>query len=353
MNPTLRIHLLGDFLLLADETPVTAIDLPRLQSLLAYLLLHRDAPQSRTHLAYLLWPDSTDSQAHTNLRNLVHKLRQAYPDVDAFLRSERQTLSWQPSTQLASWTMDVQDFEEALTQANGAARDNEARHALEAAVKLYRGDLLPSCYDEWILPERDRLRQAMLNALGRLIELEEQERDYQAAINSAQRLLRYDPLHETTYRHLMRLYAITGDRAAALRMYHTCATVLERELGTEPGLATREAYEQLLKIEPRGGGAEGPRASSQLVGRVREWGQLQAAWRNASVGQPQLCVLSGEAGIGKTRLAEELLTWVGRQGIAVAVARCYAAQGELAFAPVATWLRSELLRPALASLSEV
>ena len=140
-------------------------------------------------------------------------------------------------------------------------------------MKLYRGDLLPSCYDEWILPERDRLRQAVLNALGQLIELQEQERDYQAAINSAQRLLRYDPLHETTYRHLMRLYALTGDRAAALRVYHTCATLLERELGTEPGLATRKAYEQLVKIETRGEEAKEPLkatpSSAQLGGTAR------------------------------------------------------------------------------------
>lgn len=357
MNPTLRIHLLGDFLLLSDETPVTSIDLPRLQSLVAYLLLHHNVPQARSHLAYLLWPDSTDTQAHTNLRNLVHKLRQAFPDADAFLRSERQTLTWQPSSPQASWTLDVQDFEEALAQADRARDGSEARHALEAAVKLYRGDLLPSCYDEWILPERDRLRQAMLNALGRLMELEEQERDYQAAINSAQRLLRYDPLHETTYRHLMRLYALTGDRASALRMYHTCATVLERELGTEPGFATRKAYEQLVKIETRGEEAKEPLkatpSSVQLVGRNHEWGQLQAAWRNASAGQPHVFVLSGEAGIGKTRLAEELLTWVERQGIATAAARCYAAQGGLAYAPVAIWLGSEALRTALASLGEV
>lgn len=357
MKPTLHIHLLGDFQLLSYEKPVTSIDLPRLQSLLAYLLLHHDVPQARSRLAYLLWPDSTDAQAHTNLRNLVHKLRQALPDADAFLRSDRQSLSWQSSSPQVSWALDVQDFEEALAQADRVGDRSAARRALERAVKLYRGDLLPSCYDEWILPERDRLRQAMLNALGRLIELQEQERDYQAAVASAQRLLRYDPLHETTYRHLMRLYALTGDRAAALRIYHTCATVLERELGTEPSTATREAYSQLLKVESRSEGSKEPLKSAptfaQLIGRTHEWTQLQAAWRNASAAQPHIFVLSGEAGIGKTRLAEELLTWVERQGIAAATARCYAAQGELAFAPLATWLRSEALRPTLTSLGEV
>src|SRR5258708_19816751 len=99
-----------------------------------------------------------------------------------------------------------------------------ARHALSEAVDLYRGDLLPSCYDEWILPERDRLRQQFLKALERLIDLLEQERNYEAAISAAHRLLRHDPLHEAVYRHLMRLYAVTVYPFPALPTYHTCTT---------------------------------------------------------------------------------------------------------------------------------
>ena len=90
-----------------------------------------------------------------------------------------------------------------------------------------------------------------------------------------------------------------------------------------------------------------------LVGRTAEWTQLIAAWQSASAGRPQLLVLSGEAGIGKTRLAEALLTEVGRQGIATAIARCYAMEGELAYAPVVSWLRAEAFRPALAALDAI
>jgi DNA-binding SARP family transcriptional activator len=99
--PTLHIHLLGDSRLISDDTPVTSIDVPRLQSLLAYLALHASASQSRTQLAYLLWPDSTDAQAHANLRTLVHRLRQTLPHADAFLYADRHVLHWQPN---ASWT---------------------------------------------------------------------------------------------------------------------------------------------------------------------------------------------------------------------------------------------------------
>src|SRR5437016_1000616 len=162
--PTLHIHLLGDFRLLSSDTPVTTVNVARLQSLLAYLVLHRTAPQARSHLAFLLWPDSDEAQAHSNLRKLLHQLRQALqalPHADHFLQADGHSLQWLPSlpapqegSPRASWTLDVLDFEQAMTRAEQAeqVQDTTAlRQALEQAVDLYRGDLLPSCYDEWIL----------------------------------------------------------------------------------------------------------------------------------------------------------------------------------------------------------
>ena len=94
MIPTLHIQLLGGFRLTADQTPVTTLDSPRLQALLAYLLVHRAAPHARAHLAFQLWPDTTEAQAHANLRTLLHRLRQALPDSDRFLHIDAQTVQW-------------------------------------------------------------------------------------------------------------------------------------------------------------------------------------------------------------------------------------------------------------------
>ncbi len=361
MIPALHIRLLGEFLLLSDETLVTSVDLPRLQSLLAYLVLHQGTPQSRSRLAYLFWPDTTDAQALSNLRTVVHRLRQTLPNADGFLQVDRQSLQWQPRSAEAPWVLDIQEFEDALVRAEQAEQAQDAtktRQALERAVSLYQGELLPSCYDEWILPERDRLRQAFLRALERLIVLLEREHDYEPAIGMAQRLLRHDPLHEPTYRQLMRLYAARGNRAAALRVYHTCTSVLERELGTEPSRATREVYERLMHVEGKVASQVAlPQASklvgTPLVGRRREWVQLQAAWRQTSSRGAHLVLLTGEGGIGKTRLAEELVAWASRQGAAIASARCYAAEGELAYAPVTAWLRNDIIRAALPRLADI
>lgn len=98
---------------------------------------------------------------------------------------------------------------------------------------------MPECYDEWVLPERERLSQLFLDMLERLLRLREQEGDYPGAIRVAQRLLREDSLHEATYRHLIRLYATSGNRAAAIQTYQRCTAVLERELEVRPSFCRR------------------------------------------------------------------------------------------------------------------
>ena len=350
-DTVLHIELLGNFRLACGGDVVTDVDTPRLQALLAYLLLHRGAPQSRHRLAFLFWPDSSDRQALTNLRNLLYRLRNSLPDADRFLDVERQTLRWRIDS---PFDLDVARFEAAVERADGALeqnRDADARRALEQATRLYGGDLLPSCYDDWIESERRRLRQAFERVSLQLTELLEDQQDYVSAIEVAERLVRHDPLREVAYRRLMRLRALIGDRAGALRTYHRCATVLEQELGVEPGPATREIYEGILAAEgpARPGRAQPGRATgaSSLVGRQRAWSELRSAWRVASAGEPRFVLISGEAGIGKTRLAEELSQWASRQGARTAVARCYAGEGELAYSPVAAWLRA-LPRPGLA-----
>ena len=70
MTVTLHIQLLGEFCLSVDDRPLTSVKTLRLQSLLAYLLVHRDAPQARRHVAFLFWPYSTESQARSFLENV-------------------------------------------------------------------------------------------------------------------------------------------------------------------------------------------------------------------------------------------------------------------------------------------
>lgn len=91
---TLHIRLLGGFSLIIGDEPVDGVNTARLQSLLACLVLHREAAHLRQHLAFLFWPNSSESQARNNLRQLLHALRLALPDADTFLAADHRTLHW-------------------------------------------------------------------------------------------------------------------------------------------------------------------------------------------------------------------------------------------------------------------
>jgi DNA-binding SARP family transcriptional activator/predicted ATPase len=354
LSPTLQIRLLGDFSLTYRDEAVAGINTPRLHSLFAYLLLHREAPQLRQHVAFVFWPDTSEAQARNNLRQVLHQLRYALPDSDRFLQVDARTVGWRND---APFFFDVDEFERALASADSAERAEDKRAALERAADLYRADLLASCYDEWIGAERDRLRQRHRHALARLVDLLEARRDYAQAIRHAQRLVRDDPVDEDGYRRLMRLLALGGDRSGAMRVYQVCVANLQRELGVEPGPATREVYEGLLRSPSRPIRVTERQPVSEttlpLVGRSREWERLHAAWLQAKEGPAVFVLVTGEAGIGKSRLAEELLSLAEGQGITVARTRSYAAEGQLSLAPAADWLRSDVLRRNLAKLDPV
>jgi DNA-binding SARP family transcriptional activator len=329
---SLHVHLLGGFCAFDGGHAVTALDTPRLQSVLAYLLLHRHTPLSREHLAFRLWPDMAEDRARANLRKVLHRLREALPDSDRYLDVDARAVQWRTG---APFKLDVVEFENSAV----AADPQRLRHA----VSLYRGDLLPDHGDEWLVPERERLHRLMSRALMRLAELLEGERRYGEAAETADRLVRHDPVMEDGYRMLMRVHAAAGDRAAALRAYRRCVAVLRSELGIGPGPAIREAHQLLLAAGD--GAVRGGAAPLLVVGREAEWAALQSAWSRAAAGHPGVLLLTGDAGIGKTHLAEAFLAWADAQGIPTASARCEGVGEALPYWPVAQWLRARPLPP--------
>ena len=143
-----------------------------------------------------------------------------------------------------------------------------------------------------------------------------------------------------------------------MRVYSTCVATLQRELGVAPGAEIRERHRRLVRrSDGRAESSRGPgrpRSTSDpptpLVGRAAEWQQLLLAWHQVQPRAAVLALVTGEAGLGKSRLGEEMLEWADAQGIAVARTRAYAAEGRLAFSPVTGWLRSEAMRESLARL---
>ena len=337
---TLQVHLLGNFSLSYDDIPLTSLNTPRLQALFAFLILHRNEPQSRQHLSFQFWPDSTEAQARTNLRNLIHLLHQALPDFDRFIRTDPHTIQWIPE---APFTLDSLEFERSLTTQPG---DSLNREQLESAVDHYDGDLLPSCYEDWIVPERERLRRAYLAALEALATITEEMRDYPAALEYTRRLVQAEPTHGPANHQLIRRYALVGNRPAALKAYQNYAHHLSNELGVQPDPETQDLYQALLAHKIQESDRKQLQSlTSALVGRQQEWQRLLSTWKRSSAGNPHMIFICGEAGIGKSRLVEEMVDWANRQDIHTAVAHCYPTEGSLPYSPIVAWLRALPILP--------
>ncbi len=331
----ITIHLLGRFFVQVNGSSLLNLSIHRLPSLLACLALPGCAPVARSQAAFTLWPDSSEAQAQTNLRKLLHHLRAECPDL---VREEGRALQLQGE-------VDIWEFTAALQAASQRRSQNQLEAELtllEQAVSIYAGDLLPGNYDEWLISERENLRQAFIHAADRLATLLEERQRYGDAILQANRLLQVDGLREATYQQLIRLHALNGERAAALSVYHQCARMLESEVGVEPDPLTRALYERLLKSETVTPLASLP-ISHPLIGREIEWKSIQSEWRRAVTDGARLLLLRGETGIGKTRLAEDGRRWVERQGFATAGAVCFEGDQSSSFVPLAAWLRSSPL----------
>ena len=186
MAPT-RIELLGKLRFTFGQQLITSVNTNRMRSLLAFLVLHGEAAQSREQLAFLLWPESSEAQARTNLRQLLHNLRRALPVECLLLVTDNQSVRWLPDS---SCTIDVVEFEAAFRAAE-EVRDTDvpaSREALEKATRLYQDDLLPDLYDDWLQPKREQLRQVFAEVLIRLSALLEAAGDFEAGIRHVERL---------------------------------------------------------------------------------------------------------------------------------------------------------------------
>ena len=353
----LQVTLLGEQAITDDRAGVRAHS-SRAVALVAFLVAHVGVPQPRQRIAGMFWPDSTDAQALTNLRRELHHLRQVLGDDRSLVVTPRD-LCWRDC---GTCRVDLGIFgAERKAALAAAAADDDAgvRVHAAAAVVVYKGDLLPGLYDDWLLEVRSELELQCADLCDLLCTARARTGDLAGAVDAVRRRIQLRPLEESGYRTLMLLQADLGDRAGAVSTYHHCASVLERELGVSPDLATQQAFQRLMADRDPAGASlpdlkpDAPRsgvATAQLVGRRRELGLLQDLWRAAAAGRPGLVLVGGGAGVGKTRLVAEIAEMARLQGAVVASSQCFGMLGRLALAPVADWLRNPAVQAAAAAL---
>ncbi len=337
------VELLGAPRITRDGAAVE-IDTRKAIALLAYLGV-TGRPHTRDSLAGLLWPESDQEHARGALRRTLSALRKGLGPE--WLETSRDVVALRRGKGLR---IDVDEFR---ARVSGSRPDQ-----LEEAVALYRDDLLAGFalrdsapFEDWQRFEADSLRRELANALDGLADAAAAREDYAAAIAHARQRLSLNRLDEPAHRRLIELYARKGERAAAVRQYRECVRILHRELGVAPVEETTSLYRRIQGDSPPPppiGSSVTPVSASPsqpndapLVGRADEQAALLDAY--ASVGtNGRLVLIEGEMGIGKTRLADDLLTALREQGAATIAVRCYEDERTLAYAPVAEAARAAI-----------
>lgn len=349
----LQLTLLGGVQARLGSGGIVTLPIRKGQALLAYLAVAPGPTHPRDKLAALLWGDTAEEQARASLRQTLFTLRRALPP--GVLTTEGDTVALDAERV----EVDAVAFERRVAEGTP--------EALVEAAALYRGDLLAglalkeAAFEEWLLGERERLRELALEGLARLLAHERRTGATEAAIHTGLRLLTLDPLQEPVHRALMRLHAQAGRRGAALRQYQACVAVLQRELGVEPEAETKQLYQELLRRrpvvseQPGAGGTEPvglaerpPRLSSadtpmrgaSLIGRGPEVARLREALADIARGRGAIVAVVGEAGIGKSSLLAGLGADADEAGARVLLGRCHESEQLLPFAPWTDALRT-------------
>jgi DNA-binding SARP family transcriptional activator len=264
--PELRVLLLGAPQIAIGRTPVVT-DTRKATALLAYLAV-ADQPQTRATLATLLWPTNDEQKARGALRRTLSVLRASLGDRWLKVEGELVTLD------RANVRVDVAEFRRAVAEGR-----------LEDAAKLYRGDLLAGFslrdsaqFDDWQAAQTDALQSAYAGVLARLTANAERSGDLSSALAFAKLRLAIDPLHEPAHRELMRLYARSGDRSAALLQYREAVRLLDRELGVAPVDETRALHDA---IEAGTLGDREPPAKASTAAAIADLHTLHGDYRRA------------------------------------------------------------------------
>jgi len=354
----IRVRLLGGFEVWAGDRQVNGFESQKVRALLAYLVCQRHRAFSRDHLVGLLWPERGPEAARHALRQAIYNLRSSLPEAGAAGLVVSRNLEVGLGPEADCW-LDVEAFEEALTR--GTERESVDPHHLSAAVQLYRGEFLAGFFvkdsppfEEWLVTQQTHCREAAVDGLQRLVESYRRRGEYRFGVHYARRLVAIDPLSEEAHRTLMRLFALSGQRSRALAHYEELRHLLRDELGVAPLEETRRLYDSILAeaLEEKVATARDPEPIGPLiplVGRGPTYGLLREGWLRVLAGKVHLTLVTGEVGVGKTRLIKSFLdATTSKRRSCVLKGQCCELSPLLAYQPFA-----EVLRGALTEETEV
>ncbi len=338
-------------------------------ALLIYLAIEAGA-QPREHLGALLWPEASPERSYANLRNTLSHLQTALRQVSGQTRSSyllvtNNSLGLNPDADI---DFDLRTIEHAylLARTDRSSRTLPEGSAslpfLQTAAACQRGAFLSGFslgdapgFDDWTAIQREIWHRRLGLVLDRLSEIQFARGEFSSATETASHWIALDALNEVAYRRKMRVHFSAGERGQALETYASCHAIMAAELGIEPdpdtaGLADRirtqarplHAHLRRSTPQPRRSDTSLAFLGDLFTGRTSEYQVLVNSYERAAAGQPQLVVLRGEAGIGKTRLAKKFLAWAGAQGAELLQGGAFESGSHLPFQPLVDALRLRL-----------
>jgi DNA-binding SARP family transcriptional activator len=338
-------------------------------ALLFYLAIE-SGPQPREVLAALLWPESSSERSHASLRNTLDHLQTALRQASgkaqiSCLSVTHNSLCLNPD---AAIDFDLHTVERAYNQARAdrssrtLPEGSASLPLLQSAAAYQRGDFLAGFslsdapgFDDWATIQREVWHRRLGLILDRLSEIQFAHGEFAAATEAASHWIALDALNEIAYRRKMRAHFAAGERGQALEAFETCRAILAAELGVEPEPDTATLAESIRiqsplvhpharKAVPR---LQRPDTSVNFLGglfagRDREYQALLKSYEQAVEGQPQLVVLRGEVGIGKTRLARKFIQSASAQGAELLLGSAFESGSLLPFQPLVEAFRLRL-----------
>jgi predicted ATPase/DNA-binding SARP family transcriptional activator len=248
MNSCWKIEFLGGLAALSHSERITRFATQKTAHLLAYLAYHCHQSHPREVLVELLWPECPS--AHTGLTRLStllsflrHHLEPPGTTAGAVVQADRTHIRLNHET----ITTDVAAFERLLDEAKTNAEGTAHLSCLQQAIALYRGELLPGWYDEWVVREQTRLNERYLGALHDLAWSLEQKGALEAALEAIEKVVAADPYRESAYRLEMRLHMALGHPIAAQQAYRSLERRLKTDLAMAPSETTRELAERIRR----------------------------------------------------------------------------------------------------------
>ena len=347
-EPALEFRILGP-LEVVERNTAQPLGGAKQRAVLAILILHRGEVLAGERLVDELWSERPPATAGKTLHGYISRLRKSLGGDVLQTRGRGYVLNLAPDQ------LDVERFERLAADGRGALEVGDAATAagrLREALGLWRGPPLADfAYEPFAQGEIARLEEARLATLEDRIDADLGLGRHQQLVAELERLVVEHPVRERMRGQLMLALYRAGRQAEALDCYRVGRRALIDELGIEPGRGLRELHQAIVEQDPRLDvrGERQPiaplsvgRGTAVFVGRERELAELAGALEDAIGGQGRLLLLSGEPGIGKSRLAEKLARHARNRGALVLVGRCWEARGAPAFWPWVQSLRSYL-----------